>query len=130
VKPFHLILALLIGAGVLTAVALSSAPGHRRARWLAVLAVVPVGAAATMVAFVLAEDTYRDNGTSRWDAYRSPGGALGELFVASVTAACLAGILVACGAVAGRPAITRAALVIAALVLLVFVLITVEFSAN
>ena len=30
------------------------------------------------------EDSYRGNGISRWDAYRSPGGALGPMFVLSI----------------------------------------------
>ena len=33
---------------------------------------------------VFGEDSYRDDGTSRWDAYRSPGGALGAMFVLSI----------------------------------------------
>ena len=34
--------------------------------------------------YVFGEDSYRRNGISRWDAYRSPGGALGPMFVLSV----------------------------------------------
>jgi hypothetical protein len=47
---------------------------------------------------VFGEDSYRDNGISRWDAYRSPGGALGPMFVVSVAVmvAC-AGLLVYSG---------------------------------
>ena len=42
--------------------------------------------AGVLTAFVFGEDTYRRGGISRWDAYRSPGGALGLMFVASVVA--------------------------------------------
>ena len=37
-----------------------------------------------LTAYVFGEDSYRGNGISRWDAYRSPGGALGPMFVLSV----------------------------------------------
>ena len=40
--------------------------------------------AGVLIAFVFSEDTYRGGGISRWDAYRSPGGALGWMFVATV----------------------------------------------
>ena len=40
--------------------------------------------AGVLAAFVFGEDTYRGGGISRWDAYRSPGGALGAMFVASI----------------------------------------------
>ena len=40
--------------------------------------------AALLVAFVFGEDSYRGNGISRWDAYRSPGGALEPMFFATV----------------------------------------------
>ena len=83
-----------------------------------------------MVAFVLGEDDYRHNGTTRWAAYRSPGGALGEVFVATVAVAVLAGVLIAVGALSGKAPMTRGALILAAAGLLVFVPLTVEFSAN
>jgi hypothetical protein len=56
------------------------------------LAALPLVDAALLSAYVFGEDSYRDNGTSRWDAYRSPGGALGPMFVASVA------LMVACAA--------------------------------
>ena len=40
--------------------------------------------AVVVTAYVFGEDTYRGNGISRWDAYRSPGGALGPMYVVSV----------------------------------------------
>jgi hypothetical protein len=45
------------------------------------LALLPLTDAVVLLAFVFGEDTYRDNGISRWDAYRSPGGALGAFFI-------------------------------------------------
>jgi hypothetical protein len=51
--------------------------------------------AALLAAYVFGEDTYRDNGTSRWEAYRSPGGALGGMFVASIATLCLSAALLA-----------------------------------
>ena len=47
-------------------------------------ATLPLLDAALLAAYVFAEDTYRGNGISRWDAYRSPGGALGPMFIASL----------------------------------------------
>ena len=43
-----------------------------------------LGSVALLVAFVFGEDSYRGNGISRWDAYRSPGGALGPMFFVTV----------------------------------------------
>lgn len=37
-----------------------------------------------LVVYVFGDDSYRGDGTSRWDAYRSAGGALGPMFVLSV----------------------------------------------
>jgi hypothetical protein len=39
---------------------------------------------ALLFAYVFGEDSYRGNGISRWDAYRSPGGALEPMFWATV----------------------------------------------
>jgi hypothetical protein len=51
--------------------------------------------AGLLAAYVFSEDTYRDGGISRWDAYRSPGGALGGMFIASVASLTLSAALVA-----------------------------------
>ena len=53
-----------------------------RASWL--LAAFPLAMAVLLCVYVFGEDDYRDTGISRWDAYRSPGGALGPMFVLSV----------------------------------------------
>jgi hypothetical protein len=51
--------------------------------------------AGLLAAYVFSEDTYRNDGISRWDAYRSPGGALGGMFIASVASLTLSSALVA-----------------------------------
>jgi hypothetical protein len=53
-------------------------------RLASALVVLPLLNAALLAAYVFGEDSYRDDGTSRWDAYRSPGGALGAMFVVSI----------------------------------------------
>jgi hypothetical protein len=57
-------------------------------RWLSdrfvALPVVPRLDAVLLTLYVFGEDSYRGNGISRWDAYRSPGRALGPMYVPSV----------------------------------------------
>lgn len=48
------------------------------------LSAVPLAYLALLFAYVFGEDSYRGNGISRWDAYRSPGGALEPMFWATV----------------------------------------------
>lgn len=55
-------------------------------------ALLPLLNGALLAAYVFGEDSYRDNGISRWEAYRSPNGALGPMFVLSV------GVMVLCAA--------------------------------
>jgi hypothetical protein len=73
-----------LAAALLLAAAAAAAPVRRAGRLAAAAALVPAAVAALLVVWVLSEDTYRRNGISRWDAYRSPGGALGPLLVVSV----------------------------------------------
>ena len=81
-------------------------PSLRR-RW-AIVAALPVLLAGLLVAYVFSEDTYRDNGISRWDAYRSPGGALTPMFVLSIgLMATAAGLIVYAGLTA-RTGLLRA----------------------
>jgi hypothetical protein len=60
-------------------------------------AVLPLLDAVLLTLYVFGEDSYRGNGISRWDAYRSPGGALGPMYVLSVAlmAGCAALLLYA-----------------------------------
>ena len=78
-----------------------------RRRW-AIVAALPLLLAGLLVAYVFGEDTYRDNGISRWDAYRSPGGALTPMFVLSIALmAAAAGLIVYAGLTA-RTGLLRA----------------------
>ena len=58
-------------------------------------AILPLLFAAFLAAYVFGEDSYRGGGISRWDAYRSPGGELGELFVVTIA------VLIGCSAALG-----------------------------
>jgi multisubunit Na+/H+ antiporter MnhB subunit len=87
--------------------------------------------AVLLLTFVVGEDPYRGNGISRWDAYRSPGGALGPMLVASV------GLLVVCAALgvyaaaADQRRTYRSALLVAGLACLFLVTPTIiGFSTN
>lgn len=78
------------------------------ARNRAALAALPLVTALLLVLYVFGEDSYRGNGISRWDAYRSPGGALGPMFVLSVALLCAcAGLLLYAG-LRGRARLLRA----------------------
>jgi hypothetical protein len=50
-------------------------------RQAAAFAALPLVAALLVTVYVFGEDSYRGGGISRWEAYRSPGGALGPMFV-------------------------------------------------
>jgi hypothetical protein len=65
-----------------------SAPGWGARTCL--LPAVPIAYVALLFAYVFGEDSYRGNGISRWDAYRSPGGALEPMFWATVALMVLA----------------------------------------
>jgi len=54
------------------------------------LPIVSLAYVALLIAFVFGEDSYRGNGISRWDAYRTPGGALEPMFFATVALMVLA----------------------------------------
>jgi len=53
--------------------------------FVAALAALPLLNGALLAAYVFGEDSYRGNGISRWEAYRSPNGALGPMFVLSAS---------------------------------------------
>lgn len=78
----------LLANFLVAAVLLTVAASNRLARVLSrkplALAVLPLLTAVLVTVYVFGEDSYRGNGISRWDAYRSPGGALGPMFVLSV----------------------------------------------
>src|SRR4051794_4644096 len=90
-----------LGASFAAALLLAFAAALRPWRFPGAAALVPLALAVLLVLYVTGEDTYRDDGTSRWDAYRSPGGALGPLFVASLV------LLGACAVALGGTALSR-----------------------
>jgi hypothetical protein len=99
-----------------------------RARLLPAL---PLASVALLIAFVFGEDSYRGNGISRWDAYRSPGGALAPLFLASVVLMTLAASLMIFAVARDRRDLGRASVLGAAAVALLLAIPTViGFSAN
>jgi hypothetical protein len=72
------------------------------------LAAVPLAYVALVFAYVFGEDSYRGNGISRWDAYRSPGGALEPMFWATVALMILAAGSTVLAIVQHRGRLTRA----------------------
>jgi len=78
-----LLASFLIGASLLVVATHARLAGFL-SRGSVVLAALPLSAAVLLAIYVFGEDSYRANGTSRWEAYRSPGGALGPMFVLSV----------------------------------------------
>ncbi len=57
--------------------------------------------------YVFGEDSYGGNGTSRWEAYRSPGGALGPMFVLSVAVMVFCAVLLVYAGVGRRERLFR-----------------------
>jgi hypothetical protein len=92
VEPFYPLLLNLTVATVLLAATVM--PVRRPRRWT-LLSALPLVDGALLATYVFGEDTYRSGGVSRWDAYRSPGGAAGAMFVASlaVLALCTASLV-------------------------------------
>jgi hypothetical protein len=87
VSPGVVLLANLVVGAALLALAANGRLGRllsRHAAALAALAALPLVNAVLVTVYVFGEDSYRGNNISRWDAYRSPGGALGWMFVLSV----------------------------------------------
>jgi hypothetical protein len=96
----------LVGV-VLIGVSIGGHLTRQRSRWWAGLALLPLLAAALLAAYVFGEDSYRGNGVSRWDAYRSPGGALGPMFVLSLGLMTLSAALLAFAALSRDAALVR-----------------------
>ena len=84
----------LFAATVLVALCVFLVPRAGAPEWklrTRLLPAVPLVYVALLIAYVFGEDSYRGNGISRWDAYRSPGGALEPIFFATVALMVLAG---------------------------------------
>jgi hypothetical protein len=95
------------------------------------LAVPPTLLAAVLSAYVFGEDSYRGNGISRWEAYRSPGGALGPMFVLSVALMCACAVLIVCAGRRGDVRLLCGTALAGGLTSLVLVTATViGFTAN
>jgi hypothetical protein len=99
--PPAVVLLSAIAAGALLLAAAASRPVRAFGRFAAALAGLPLALAGLVTAYVFGEDSYRGNGISRWEAYRSPGGALGPMYVASVA------LLVACACALVSAALLR-----------------------
>jgi hypothetical protein len=102
--------------------------GSRRS---AALAALPLVDAGLLAAFVFGEDSYRGNGVSRWDAYRSPGGALGLLFILSISLSVVWAALILLAGLRGRRRLLRLATIGAGLTgLLLLTSTIIGFSTN
>jgi hypothetical protein len=95
------------------------------------LPALPLASLALLLAFVFGEDSYRRNGISRWDAYRSPGGALEPMFFATVALMTLAAGSMIVAVVQHRRRLMRAsAWGAAAVALLLGIPTVIGFSGN
>jgi hypothetical protein len=95
----NLVVAALLAAAATVSPPSRAWPPRRQAMVSSLFALVALVDAVLLISFVFGEDDYRGNGITRWDAYRSPGGALGPMFVASVALLVVAaGLLVVAGA--------------------------------
>jgi hypothetical protein len=131
VPPFLVILVnALVGLSLLV-LAGSGRPVRVRSPRLAVIALLPLVSAGLLSAFVFGEDSYRDNGISRWQAYRSPGGALGPMFVLSLVLMTACAVLLALAGLHGRARLFRASAFGGAVAALLLITPTIiGFSAN
>jgi hypothetical protein len=100
-------------------------------RRLVLFAALPLLDAALLAVYVFGEDTYRRGGITRWEAYRSPGGALGPLFVGCLIFSVACAALLAYAALRDRRRVFRvtAALAAAAGVFVIIPTI-IGFGAN
>ena len=120
-----------LAAVLLLAAAGIARPVSRLGRAAAAVAAVPLALAGLLVAYVVMEDTYRRNGTSRWEAYTSPGGGLAWLLGLAVAALLLCAGGLAWFGLARRERVYRATALAGAVAVFVVVLPTVVgFSAN
>jgi len=136
IAPFTvLVVNLTVGAALLVAAIVSPLvrAWSRHSLVLAggLLAVLPLADALLLGLFVFGEDSYRDNGTSRWNAYRRPGGALGPMFVLSVVLLTAASAVLAYAGLRRRGRLLVATSLAAALTAVLLVTATIfGFNAN
>jgi hypothetical protein len=97
----------------------------------ATLAALPLGTAALLSVYVFGEDSYRGNGVTRWNAYRSPGGALGPMFVVSVVVMVVSAALIVYASLRNHGRLLRTTSVFAGAAALLLITPTViGFSSN
>jgi len=131
VPPFVVLLVNTLVSLSLLAVATSGRLMRVLLPQLATLALLPLLSAGLLSAFVFGEDSYRDHGISRWQAYRSPGGALGPMFVVSLVLMAACATLLALFGLRSRTRPFRASAFGASLVALLLVTPTIIcFSTN
>jgi cytochrome bd-type quinol oxidase subunit 2 len=125
-----LLATLLVGAALLL-VAVSDRLARSVSRYAPGLAVLPLLTAALLSVYVFGEDSYRGNGVSRWDAYRSPGGALGAMYVLAVALMAVCAAVLVYAGLQRRERLLRLTALGGAIVALVLVPATiVGFSLN
>ncbi len=125
----------LLANFLVAAVLLTVAASNRLARVLSrkplALAVLPLLTAVLVTVYVFGEDSYRGNGISRWDAYRSPGGALGPMFALSVALMVGCAALLFYAGLQGRDRLLRATALAGGLTSLGLVTVTIAgFTLN
>jgi ABC-type dipeptide/oligopeptide/nickel transport system permease subunit len=125
-----LLVSVLVGVGLLV-VAGNGRLVQVLSRRSAALAALPLVTAVLLTVYVFGEDSYRGNGISRWDAYRSPGGALGPMFVTSVALMVVCAALLSYAGLRGRGRLLRLSAFVGGLASLVLVTATIiGFSSN
>jgi hypothetical protein len=125
-----LLMSVLASAGLLV-IAGNRRLLHVLARRSAALAALPLVTAVLLIVYVFGEDSYRGNGISRWNAYRSPGGALGPMFVASVALMFVCAALLLYAGLRGRDRLLRLTAFVGGLASLMLVPATIiGFSSN
>jgi hypothetical protein len=127
---FVLLVSVLVGA-VLLVIAGNGRLVQMLSRRSAALAALPLVTGVLLTVYVFGEDSYRGNGISRWDAYRSPGGALGPMFVASVVLMVVCAALLLYAGLRGRGRLLRLTALVGGLASLVLVTATIiGFNSN
>jgi hypothetical protein len=127
---FILLVSFLVGVALLV-IASNGRLARVLSRQSVALAALPLLTAALLTLYVFGEDSYRRNGISRWDAYRSPGGALGPMFVLSVALMVVCAALLFYAGLRGRDLLLRVTAFVGGLASLVLVTATiVGFSSN
>ena len=120
----------LVGMALL-AVAASDRLVHLLSRRSVALAALPLLSAVLLTVYVFGEDSYRRSGISRWEAYQSPGGALGPMFVLSVALMVGCAALLLYSGLRGRDHLLRATAFVGGLASLVLLTATtIGFSLN